>query len=233
VKLLLIEDSDRLRRALGTGLRRKGFTVDVAGDGEVGFWLATTNLYDVIVLDLMLPGMDGLTLLRKLRSCENENAGVHVLILTARDAVDDRVLGLRSGADDYLTKPFAFEELVARIQALVRRRHHQKNALINFDTLVLNTVTRTLRVAGAAVELSPREYTLLHYLLVRRGEVVTREEIESQLYDQTVEVMSNVVDAAIYALRKKIDPPGGPSLIQTRRGMGYVLDRPLHEAAHP
>jgi DNA-binding response OmpR family regulator len=121
---------------------------------------------------------------------------------------------------------------VARIQALLRRRHHHKSAVIQFDRLTLNTLSRTLRVAGAAVELSPREYTLLHYLLVHRGEVVTREQIESQLYDQSVEVMSNVVEAAIYALRKKIDPPGGPSLIQTRRGMGYVLDSPLHAAAH-
>lgn len=224
MKVLLIEDSDRLRRALGVGLRKKGFTVDVAGDGDVGYWLASTNLYDVVVLDLMLPGIDGLTLLQNLRACAREQADVHVLILTARDTVDDRVLGLRSGADDYLVKPFAFDELVARIQALVRRRHHQKNALIKFGRLALNTSARTLRVDDSPVELSPRDYTLLHYLLLRRGQVVTREEIESQLYEHSVEVMSNVVDAAIYALRKKIDVAGEPSMIQTRRGMGYSLD---------
>lgn len=226
MKLLLIEDSERLRRALSVGLRKKGFTVDIAQDGNVGLWLATTNLYDVIVLDLMLPGIDGLTLLQKLRASAKEQADAHVLILTAKDTVDDRVLGLRSGADDYLVKPFAFDELVARLQALVRRRHHHKNVSLNFGRLTLNTLARTLRVEDHPVELSPRDYTLLHYLLVRQGQVVTREEIESQLYEQNVEVMSNVVEAAIYALRKKIDLPGESSLIQTRRGMGYVLEQP-------
>jgi DNA-binding response OmpR family regulator len=224
VKVLLIEDSERLRRALGVGLRKHGFTVDVAGDGGVGFWLATTNVYDVIVLDLMLPGMDGLTLLRRLRASGKENASSHVLVLTAKDTIDDRVHGLQCGADDYLVKPFAFDELVARVQSLVRRRHNAKSSVIKLGRLALDTLSRTLRVADVPVELSPRDYTLLHYLMLRRGQIASREEIEAQLYDESVEVMSNVVDAAVYALRKKIELPGGPPLIQTRRGMGYVLD---------
>ncbi len=223
MKVLLIEDSERLQQALGFGLRKQGFIVDITGDGNEGLWLATRNSYDVIVLDLMLPGMDGLTILRKLRAAGSEPANAHVLILTSRDSIGDRVLGLRTGADDYLVKPFAFDELVARIQALVRRHHHQKNPCIQLGNLTLDTDSRTLKREGQPVDLSPRDYLLFHYLLLRRGQVVSREEIESKFYDESAEVMSNVVDAAIYALRKKIDSPGKPSLIQTRRGMGYVL----------
>ena len=221
MRVLLVEDSERLQRSLGTGLRKSGFAVDVAGDGANGLWFARSNDYDVIVLDLMLPGMDGLSVLRELRAAGRDT---HVLVLTARDSVEDRVAGLSAGADDYLVKPFAFEELVARVRALARRRHGSKNPVLTFGDLRIDTAGRTAAVGARQVELSPREYALLEYLTLRHGSVVSRTEIEQHIYDDKAEPMSNVVDATIYALRKKIDPPGAAvSLIRTRRGMGYEL----------
>jgi DNA-binding response OmpR family regulator len=230
MKLLLIEDSQRLQRALTTGLRKEGYAVDVTGDGNSGLWYATSHAYDVIILDLMLPGMDGLTLLRQLRNTRGTKSEVQVLILTAKDTVADRVTGLRAGADDYLVKPFAFEELLARVQALTRRGHNVKNPTIAIDDLRIDTVSRTVTRAGRTIELSAREYALLELLALRRGEVISRADIESHLYDERAELMSNVIDAAIYALRRKVDLPERPSLIQTRRGMGYALKVAADEA---
>src|SRR4051812_35802321 len=150
MRLLLVEDSARLQRSLATGLRKEGYAVDVAGDGNVGLWYATNHDYDAIILDLMLPGMDGLTLLRTLRASGAAGADAHVLVLTARDAVTDRVGGLRAGADDYLVKPFAFEELLARVQALTRRRHHAKNPVLRIDDLCIDTTAKTVSRGGAA-----------------------------------------------------------------------------------
>jgi DNA-binding response OmpR family regulator len=220
MRVLLIEDSERLQRSVGTGLRNAGYAVDVAGDGATGLWQARSNDYDVIVLDLMLPGLDGLSLLSTLRA---EGRDTHVLILTARDQVDDRVLGLRTGADDYLVKPFAFDELLARVQALTRRRHNVKSTRIAVGDLEIDTLARTAVRGDKPIPLSPREYALLEYLALRQGQVVSRREIEAHIYDDQAEPMSNVIDAAIYALRRKIDLPGRPPLIHTRRGMGYVL----------
>jgi DNA-binding response OmpR family regulator len=220
MRLLLIEDSHRLQRSIGTGLRRAGYALDVVGDGGEGLKLAETNSYDVIILDLMLPGLDGLSLLQRLREGERD---VHVLILTARDTVDDRVRGLRAGADDFLTKPFAFEELLARVQALVRRRHGQRNPRLVIGPLVIDTVARQVAVAGRLLALAPREYALLEYLAMRHGQVVSRSEIEERLYDGRAHLASNAVDSAICALRRSIDVPGDTSLIETRRGLGYVL----------
>lgn len=220
MRLLLIEDSKRLQQSLGAGLRRSGFAVDIAGDGEEGLWMAETHSYDVVVLDLMLPKIDGLTVLRRLRE---QGRGDHVLILTAKDAVEDRVTGLQAGADDYLVKPFAFEELLARVQALVRRRYAAKTPRLAVGDLVLDTAAREVWRGGARVELAPREYALLELLALRRGEVVSRAEIEHHIYDERAEPTSNVVDAAVCALRRRIDQPGRPSLIRTRRGMGYML----------
>lgn len=233
MRILMIEDSERLRRAVGGGLRKAGYAVDVTGSGTEGLWLAESNPYDVIILDLMLPGIDGLTLLRKLRSSNKPGADTHVLILTAKDTVEDRVTGLRSGADDYLIKPFSFDELLARIEALVRRHHEIKNPCINIGSLVIDTSSRTVTRGGAPIELTARQYALLYFLVVRRGTLVTRADIESNLYDEYTEPMSNVVDAAIYALRKRIDVAGEPSLIHTRRGMGYILQAPAADAPHP
>lgn len=223
MRVLLVEDSDRLRQSVGTGLRRAGYAVDLSADGEEGLWYALGHEYDVIVLDLMLPKLDGLSLLRRLREAGKET---HVLILTARDTVEDRVLGLRSGSDDYLVKPFAFDELLARVEALARRTHGIKQPVIRVAGLEIDPAAREVRREGNVIDLPPREFALLEYLAARRGRVVTRAEIESHVYDERSEPMSNVVDASIYALRKKIDRPGEPSLIHTRRGMGYVLRGP-------
>jgi DNA-binding response OmpR family regulator len=221
MRILLIEDSQRLRRSVGSGLRKAGYAVDEAADGEEGLWAAQANAYDVIVLDLMLPKLDGLALLRRLRESGNN---AHVLILTARDAVEDRVQGLRSGSDDYLVKPFAFDELLARIEALVRRAHGAKQPVLNVGGIEIDMARRVARRGERALDLPPREFALLEFLALRQGQLVTRTQIESHIYDDQTEVMSNVVDAAIYSLRKKIDTPGAPSLIQTRRGMGYILE---------
>ncbi len=174
----------------------------------------------MIILDLMVPGMDGLSILRTLRA---KGSQTHVLILTARDAVEDRVLGLSTGADDYLTKPFAFAELLARIRALARRRHQQKNPILDIGPLKIDTAARAVSRAGETLDLAAREYAILEFLALRRGEVISRTTIEQHIYDEHVEPMSNVVDAAIYTLRRKIDLPGEPSLIETRRGMGYMI----------
>lgn len=220
MRLLVIEDSQRLRRWVSRGLRNKGFSVDEAADGEHGLQLATDNDYDVILLDLMLPGIDGLTLLESLRRAGHT---VHVLILTAKDTVEDRVRGLNTGADDYLVKPFAFDELLARVQALVRRRYNVKDPRLMAGDLEIDTALRVARRHGETVSLRPREYALLEYLALHRGQVVTRAQIEEHIYDEHVQPMSNVVDNAICALRRKIDMRGSPSLIETRRGMGYVF----------
>ena len=223
MRLLLIEDSARLQRSLGLGLRRLGYALDIAADGTEGLRLAESNAYDVIILDLMLPGLDGLTLLRRLR----EGGGdAHVLILTARDTIDDRVRGLQTGADDFLVKPFAFAELVARVQALVRRRHGQKNPRVVVGPLEIDTAARTVSRQGAPVTLTPREYALLEYLATRQGQVVSRGEIEEHLYEGRIELNSNAVDSAVCALRRRLDPPGAASLIETRRGLGYVFREP-------
>jgi DNA-binding response OmpR family regulator len=195
--------------------------VDAAADGEDGLLLAGSNDYDIIVLDLMLPGVDGLTLLRRLRAEERDT---HVLILTARDTVEDRVRGLQAGADDYLVKPFALEELLARVQALCRRSYQRKSPEITIGDVQINTAARSATRQGKPLELTPREFMLLEYLALRRGQVVSRAEIEEHLYPDSAELMSNVVDSAICTLRKKISPPGAAPLIHTRRGMGYVLD---------
>jgi DNA-binding response OmpR family regulator len=220
MRLLLVEDSERLQRSLGTGLRRAGHAVDVTGTGTDGLWRATGTDYDVLILDVMLPGLDGLSVLRQLRE---RGRDTHVLLLTARDTVEDRVTGLRAGADDYLVKPFAFDELLARVEALGRRQRGRKDPVLRVADLELDTAARTVRRAGQPIPLLPREYALLEYLAGRAGEVVSRADIEAHIYDDRAEPMSNVVDSAVCALRRKVDPPGGPSLIVTRRRLGYVL----------
>jgi DNA-binding response OmpR family regulator len=221
MRILVVEDSIRLQRTLGTALRKSGYAVDLASDGEEGLWHAESNSYDVIVLDLMLPKLDGLALLERLR---RRGAKVHVLLLTARDTVADRVQGLRAGADDYLVKPFALEEFLARVQALCRRAYGTKQNLLAVGDLEVDLLGRTVRRAGRPIELTAREYLLLEYLACRRGQVVSRAEIENHIYDGQVDPMSNVVDSAICSLRKKLSEPGDVALIHTRRGLGYVLE---------
>lgn len=221
MRVLIVEDSARLLRTLATALRRSNYAVDVAGDGEEGLWLAQTGVYDLVVLDIMLPKRDGLAVVAELRWQGNP---VHVLLLTARDTVADRVQGLRTGADDYLVKPFALDEMLARVAALCRRAYGAKDPSLRIADLEIDTVARNVRRAGQSVELTAREYLLLEYLARRRGHIVSRMEIEDHIYNGNVDPMSNVVDSAVCSLRKKIGAASTVPLIHTRRGLGYVLD---------
>lgn len=220
MRVLVVEDSTRLRGYVSRALKTCGFAVDEARDGEEARSKAESEDYDVIVLDLMLPKLDGMSVLRSLREHGRQSK---VLIVTARDQVADRVLGLQEGADDYLTKPFALAELEARIQVLVRRQYRFERPRISLGGLVIDTARREVKRDGATIMLKPKEYALLEYLVMRRNWVVTRSDIERHVYDDASELKSNFVDAAICRLRGKIDIDGMPSLIETRRGVGYVL----------
>ena len=220
MRLLLVEDHKPLIRSLKRGLEEEGFAVDTAEDGEEGDYKAHSANYDVIILDLMLPKIDGLTLLKNWRQ---EGLKMHVLVLTARDATDDKVKGLDLGADDYLTKPFQLEELLARLRALVRRKHEVKDPVLRVHDLEIDTAARTVRRSGRAIHLTPREFALLQFLAYNQGKVVTRSMIWDHLYDEQDENTSNVVDVYIRYLRTKIDKDFEPPLILTRWGEGYML----------
>ena len=220
MRVFIVEDQERLRRWLQKGLSEAGFVVDASGDGNEALWYALGNSYDAIVLDLMLPGLDGLSILRRLRAAGRDDP---VLILTAKDTVPDRVEGLDLGADDYLVKPFAFEELVARLRALIRRRYGNASSVLEVGDLRIDTAKRQVWRGGEEIELRAMEYKLLEYLARRAGETVTRAEIWDHLYDFGSQAMSNVVDVHVSSLRRKIDVPGEESRIRTRRGLGYVL----------
>ena len=221
MKILLVDDSQRLLRSLGHGLKKLGYAVDLAGDGEQGLALAETYDYQVIVLDLMLPGLSGLEVLRRLRG---RGSDVHVLILSARDRVDDRVRGLQLGADDYLVKPFAFEELCARIQALVRRRHQAKDPVIRLGALEIDAARRRVTRGGSTLHLTPSEYALLELLAYQRGRVFSQEQLVEHLHRSASEVSSNVVEVLVSSLRKKIHARGEPPILRTRRGFGYFVE---------
>jgi DNA-binding response OmpR family regulator len=217
MRVLVVEDYSPIRLAVRDGLAEQGYAVDVASNGEDGLWLAEQNPYDVIVLDVMLPKVDGLEIVKRLRA---KGSQVGVLMLTARDTVADRVTGLDHGADDYLVKPFELTELFARVRALVRRGYAAKDPVIRVSDLVIDTVKRAVKRGEAVIAFSPREYALLEYLAIRAGEVVTRTEIWEHVYDFRSDAQSNVVDVYVSYLRKKL---GQPALIHTRRGYGYVL----------
>lgn len=218
MRILVVEDSERLREAIARGLRDAGFAVDVAEDGEAALRAIARGPYDVVVLDLLLPRVDGRTVLKRMRA---EGARAHVLVLSALGEVSDRVDGLRLGADDYLVKPFAFEELLARIQALVRRSYDHKHAEITLGDLTIDTIGKTVRRSGRDIVLQPRELALLEYLAYRSGKVCSRQELEAHLYGQKEIPFSNAVDSAVCSLRAKL---GDGSIIRTRRGLGYVLE---------
>jgi DNA-binding response OmpR family regulator len=220
MRVLLIEDHKPLVRALKQGLAEEGFAVDTACDGEEADYKAQAADYDVIILDLMLPKEDGLSLLQRWR---RDGLKSHVLILTARSGIDDKVRGLDLGADDYLTKPFELEELLARLRALVRRGHQVKDPVLRVFDLEIDTATRTVRRGGRLIHLTPREYALLQFLAFHRGKVVTRSMIWEHLYDEHDENTSNVVDVYIRYLRNKIDKDFELPLILTRWGEGYLL----------
>jgi len=220
MRILLIEDHKPLQRAVRQGLEEEGFAVDLASDGEEGDFKARTAEYDVIILDLQLPKVDGLTLLQKWRA---SGMSTHVLVLTARTTTEDKVRGLDLGADDYLTKPFVLEELLARLRALIRRGHQVKSPQLKVHDLEIDTASRTVRRGGQSIHLTPREYALLEFLAFHRGKVVTRSMIWEHLYDEEDENTSNVVDVYIRYLRNKIDKGFDPPLILTRWGEGYLL----------
>ncbi|WP_020405390.1 response regulator transcription factor [Hahella ganghwensis] len=218
--ILLIEDADILRQSLETGLTDVGHKVDSVADGLEGLQRALDYPYDLILLDVMLPRVDGFQILNQLRASNND---ILILMLTARDAVEDRVQGLTQGANDYLTKPFHFSELQARIETLFRRRFGLKQHRISLRHLTLETNTKTVLSNGISLNLPPREYALLEYLMLHRDRVVSRSELEDHIYDEYIDPMSNVVNSAISTLRKQIDQPGQPSLIKTCRGFGYQM----------
>src|SRR5213080_4539575 len=220
MRVLLVEDHKPMLRALRRGLEEEGFAVDTATDGEEADYKATTANYDVIILDLMLPKEDGLSLLQKWRRA---GMGTHVLVLTARGGIDDKVKGLDLGADDYLTKPFQWEELLARLRALIRRGHQVKDPVLRIHDLEIDTAARTVKRAGQPIALTPREYSLLEFLAFHRGKVASRSMIWEHLYDEQDESTSNVVDVYIRYLRNKIDKGHETPLILTRWGEGYVL----------
>jgi DNA-binding response OmpR family regulator len=220
MRVLLVEDHQPLVRVLRRGLDEEGFAVDVALDGEEADHKAKTANYDVIILDLMLPKEDGLSLLKRWR---RDGMKSHVLVLTARSGIEDKVRGLDSGADDYMTKPFELEELLARLRALVRRGHQVKDPLLRIFDLEIDTSAHAVRRAGQPIHLTPREYTLLEFLAYHRGQVVTRSMIWEHLYNEEDENTSNVVDVYIRYLRNKIDKGFEPPLILTRWGEGYQL----------
>ena len=220
MRLLLVEDYRPLQQSLTKGLREAGFAVDTTGDGKEGLWYAMGNDYDVIILDLMLPGMDGLEILKEMRGQGRKS---HVLILTAKDTVQDRVTGLDLGADDYLVKPFAFEELLARVRALLRRGYREKNPCIEIKDLRIDLTAQRVYRSGEEIQLTPREYALLEYLAMRAGQTISRTEIWEHIYEFNSSASSNVVDVYVGYLRKKLERPNEPALIQTVRGRGYRL----------
>ncbi len=221
MKILVIEDSERLQRSLELGLQRSGFAVDVVGDGEEGLAYAKHGGYDAIVLDLMLPKLSGIELLRRLRAGGSD---AHVLILSAKDQVEQRIQGLQLGADDYLTKPFSFEELVARLRALVRRKYQSKSPVHRIEGLHIDTARRVVTRGEKEVALTPHEYSVLEYLLLRRGRVVNKQELLDHLYPVAGQASENAVEVLIHQLRKKIGGAGGGDPIRTRRGHGYLVE---------
>ena len=217
MRVLVVEDEPDLRRLLEQALREEGYAVDVAGDGKTGLYKATTWDYDAVVLDLMLPGMNGWDVLARLRAAAKP---VPVLILTARDGLADRVRGLDTGADDYLVKPFALVELHARLRALIRRSAGQASPRIEIDGVVIDTAARTVVQYDEPVHLTAREYSLVEMLALRRGQVVTRTDLYAHLFDEEEDSFSNLLDVHVSNVRKKL----GKDFIQTRRGYGYVVE---------
>lgn len=220
MRLLIIEDYEPLRAALVQGFSEEGFAVDATGDGKEGLWYASGESYDAIILDLMLPNLDGLFLLRRIRTQGKRSP---VIILTAKDAIPDRVLGLNEGADDYLVKPFAFEELLARVKVQVRRKYQVTSSVVGVGPLLIDLTARRVRYEGDEVQLTQLEYGILELLALRTGHVVSRTDISDHLYGFDAEPNSNAIDVHVAQLRRKLERPDRPKLIHTRRGMGYRL----------
>lgn len=220
MKLLVVEDDKKLGGFLRKGLEAQGFVVDLSADGDEGFTLATTRSYDAVVLDIMLPGRDGLSILRNLRE---RKLSVPVILLTARSELNERLEGLNLGADDYLTKPFFVEELVARLQAVTRRAGGTPQSLLAVEDLTVNLLTREVTRGGRKLELTPREFALLEQLIRAPGRVFTRVQICEQVWSYDFDPGTNIVDVYVQRVRKKVDGESPVKLIETIRGVGYRL----------
>lgn len=226
MRVLIVEDHLKLASFLAKGLREQSYAVDVSADGEAGLYQTAINEYDLIILDLGLPLVDGMEVCRRLRA---RGSRVLILMLTARDATLDRIAGLDAGADDYLTKPFSFGELVARVRALLRRGAVATPGTIVVGDLSINTAGQTVTRSGAAIEVTTKEYALLEFFARNRGRVVGRAEISEHVWDENFDPASNLIEVYVQRLRKKL---GEPPLLHTRRGAGYVLAPPPGLAAH-
>jgi len=220
MRILLVEDEIRVAGFIAKGLREQAYAVDIARDGEQAVYLAAVNSYDLAILDVMLPIKDGHTVCRELRAA---GLRIPILMLTARDAVDDRVAGLDSGADDYLIKPFDFKELLARLRALLRRSATLRPPVARVADLEIDTGSHRVVRAGKPVPLTTKEYALLEYLVLNQNRVVGRQEISEHVWDETFDPFSNVIDVYVRRLRGKLDAGFSPRLIHTRRGAGYIL----------
>ena len=220
MRILLVEDEPRMAGFIAKGLREHSYAVDIARDGEQALYNAAINSYDLVMLDVMLPGQDGYSICRALRV---SGLAVPILMLTALDSVDDRVAGLDSGADDYLAKPFDFKELLARLRALLRRPAQVRPETIRIDSLTIDTGSHTAERGGRAVSLTAKEYALLEFLAQNENRVVGREQIAEHVWDERFDPLSNVIDVYVKRLRAKLDHGDGRRLIHTRRGEGYIL----------
>lgn len=220
MRILLIEDEKRLSHVIEKGLTESGYAVDKVFDGEEGLYLAESENYDIIILDVMLPKIEGITVCKELRK---KHITTPILMLTAKTTVEDKVTGLDAGADDYLTKPFAFVELNSRLQALLRRSLKQPETILTVDTLALDPIKHTVSREGKQISLTPKEFAILEYLMRHKDEVVTRTQITEHTWDYNFDSMSNVIDVFITSLRKKIDSNQKQKLIHTIHGVGYKI----------
>ena len=221
MKLLIVEDSARLRKSLAEGLKKLGYTVDTAEDGEIALKHLESMDYDVLILDIMMPKVDGLSVLKQIREKRNR---VHVLILSAKGQVEDRIKGLELGADDYLIKPFSFDELNARICALMRRAHDSKSPLMSVGAFEFNSALKQLSFDQKKVNLTPHETSLLEYILLNRGHIVSYEQLELKLYNWDAVVSRNAIEAHMSSLRKKLKKYDATEIIKTKRGFGYYVE---------
>jgi DNA-binding response OmpR family regulator len=216
-----VEDEPRMAQIVAKGLREHSYAVDIAVDGNAALYQTSINDYDLILLDVLLPGLDGFQVCRELRA---RGDSTPIIMLTARAMIDDRITGLDAGADDYLTKPFSFRELLARVRALLRREPQVRHDLLQLKDLQLDTASHRVSRAGRAIELTAKEYALLEYLARRAGQLVTRTEIAAHVWDESFDPFSNVIEVYVNRLRKKIDDQHEVKLIHTRRGEGYILE---------
>jgi DNA-binding response OmpR family regulator len=220
MRILLVEDEEKVARFIRVGLKAERFAIDSARDGRTGLQLALINPYDLLIVDLMLPELNGTELIRELRK---KNSNVPVVVLTARDAIADKVANFESGADDYLTKPFSFAELLIRIKALLRRGTVNRSNVLRIADLEIDRLTHQVRRAGIAIRLTSKEYSLLEYLVLSAERVLSRTMIVEHVWDQSFEGLTNIVDVYVRQLRTKIDEPFGKKLIRTIRSVGYTI----------